>query len=164
MPFIIQSSCKSITDKISNIDHDFILNCKILYMMLAIYLLDHITLSFYEVVTSNWEYPIHDFNNLHNRMNLKPLLHCDDLCGIRIKEHAEAETFIKVKWYHFDELVDSIVISEFNYWQSADLVILQMIHIKVKPDFDLLIEVFHLAVSLRVMGYWNQRIDVQLFQ
>ena len=97
MPLVIQSPCRSITDKVLGIDHDFILNHKVLYVMLAICLLDHITLSFCEVVTSDQEYPIHGPSNLCGRTDLELLLHCGSLCGIRTKEHAEAETFVEVK-------------------------------------------------------------------
>ena len=115
MSFIIQSPCWLIADKVLSINHDFILNCKVLYIMLVICLLNYIILSFYEIVMSNQEYLIHDFSNFHGRMDLKLLLHCGGLCGIRIKGHAETEIFVEVKWCHLDRPVDSIVIDESNY-------------------------------------------------
>ena len=48
-------------------------------------------------------------------MDLKLLLYCGGFCDIRIKEHAETETFVEIKWCHFDKLIDSIVISEPSY-------------------------------------------------
>ena len=155
MLFVIQSFCKLIADKVLNIDYDFIFNCKVLYVMLAICLLDHITLSFCEIVMSDWEYLIHDSSNLCDRTDLKLLLCCGSFCGIRIKKHAETETFVEIKWCYFNRLVDSIVISEFNYWQSVDSVILQVVHIEAELSLNLLVEMFCLAVSLRVVKYWN---------
>ena len=114
--FIIQSSHWLIADKISDIDYDFILNYKVFHIISVICLLNHIILSFCEIVISNWEYSIHDSSNLSGRINLKLLLYCDSLCNIRIKRHTRAETFVKIKWYHFDKSVDSIIISKFNYW------------------------------------------------
>ena len=113
-----------ITDKILDINYDFILNCKVFYTTLAIYLFNYIILSFYKVVISDWEYSIYDFSNFYDRMNLKLFLYYDGLCGIRTKEHVKTEIFVEIKWYHFDKFVNSIVISKFNYWQSADSVIL----------------------------------------
>ena len=113
--FIVQSSHWLIADKVLNINYDFILNCKVFYMTLIICLLNHITLSFCEVVMSNQEYSIYDSSNFCGRMNLKLLLCCGGLCDIRIKEHVRAETFVEIKWCHFDRFVNSIVISEFNY-------------------------------------------------
>ena len=84
-------------------------------MTLTIYLSDHITLSFCEVVMSDQEYSIHDFSNFCNKADLKLLLHCISFCDIRIKKHAETEILIEIKWYHFDKFVDSIIISKFNY-------------------------------------------------
>ena len=84
-------------------------------MISAICLPDHITLNFCEVVMSDQEYPIHNSNNFCDRANLKLLLHYISLCDIRIKRHAGTETLIKIKWCHFDKLVDSIIISKFNY-------------------------------------------------
>ena len=83
--------------------------------MLAIYLLDYIILNFCKVIMSNQEYSIYDSSNLCGKTDLKLLLYCGGLCGIRIKGHVRAETFVKVKWCHFDRFIDSIVISEFNY-------------------------------------------------
>ena len=60
-------------------------------------LLNHIILSFCKVVTSNQEYFIYNFSNFYSRTDLKLLLHCDDLCDIRIKEHAGTETFVEIK-------------------------------------------------------------------
>ena len=131
--------------------------------MLIIYLSDHIVLSLCEVITGNQEYSIYDFSNFHNRTDLKLFLHYSSLYGIRTERYAEAETFIKIKWCYFNKLIDSIIISKFSYWQSVNPIILQMVHIKTELSFNLLIKVFYLAVSFKVVGYWNQRADVQLF-
>ena len=64
---------------------------------------------------SNQEYPVHGSSNLHDRIDLELLLHCDSLCDIRTERHAEAEIFVEIKKCHFDKFVDSIIISEFNY-------------------------------------------------
>ena len=65
--------------------------------MLAIYLLNHITLSFCEIVMSDQEYFIHDFSNFCDRADLKFFLHYINLCDIKTKKHAEAEILIKIK-------------------------------------------------------------------
>ena len=114
--FIIQSLYWLIADKILNIDYDFIFNHKVFYVMLMIYLFNHITLSFYEVVMNNQKYSIHDFSNFCDRIDLKSFLHCGSLCSIRTKRHTKTEIFIKIKWCYFDRFVDSIVINKFNYW------------------------------------------------
>ena len=115
MSFVIQSLCRLIANKILSIDHDFILNSKVFHIMLVICLLNHITLNFCEVVINDQEYFIHNFNNFCDRMNLELLLCCGSLCDIKIKEHVKTEIFIKIKWCYFDRLVNSIVISKFNY-------------------------------------------------
>ena len=153
MSFVIQSPCKLITDKVSGINHDFILNHKVLYTILAICLLNYITLNFCEIVISDWKYSVHDFSNFHDRTDLKLFLHCDSLCDIKTKKHVKTEIFVEIKWCYFNKFVNSIVISKFNYWQSADSVILQMVHIKMKLSLNFLIKAFHLIINLKVMKY-----------
>ena len=83
--------------------------------MSVIYLLDHIALSLYEIVTSDQKYSIHNFSNFCGRTDLKLFLCCGSLCNIRTERHVETEIFIEIKWCHSDRLADSIVISKFNY-------------------------------------------------
>ena len=97
MLFVIQSFCKLITNKISNNDYNFIFNHKILFVTLMIYLSNYIILSFCEVVTSDQKYSINNFCNFYNRADLKFLLHCSNLCDIKIKKHVGTEIFIEIE-------------------------------------------------------------------
>ena len=104
-----------IADKVSDINHDFIFNHKVFYAMLIICLFNHIILSFCEVVMSDQEYSIHNFSNFCNRTDLKLLLHCGSFYDIRTERHMRTEIFIEIEEYHFNKLVNSIIINEFNY-------------------------------------------------
>jgi len=56
------------------------------------------------------------------------------------------------KYICFEEY--SVVVSEFNYWQLLDSIVLYIIAIDIKIFFNILIDLFRLFISFKIENRW----------